>query len=69
MNALKSPNYRVIAAGDSYNSTAMLAAVDAGYFIHAPAAIAAQFPQFSVCGSLDHLRAAIDGAATALAAA
>jgi len=47
----------------------MLAAADAGFFIHAPAAIAAQFPQFSVCGSLGDLRAAIDGTATALGAA
>ena len=69
VNALKGLNYRVIAAGDSYNDTGMLAAADAGFFIHAPEAIAAQFPQFKGHGSLGELRASIDAAATALASA
>ena len=34
VNALKSLNYRVIAAGDSFNDTGMLEAADAGLFIH-----------------------------------
>lgn len=67
VNALKSLNYRVIAAGDSYNDTGMLGAADAGFFIHAPPAIAAQFPQFPVTGSYAELAAAIEGAAAALA--
>jgi phosphoserine/homoserine phosphotransferase len=63
VNALKSLNYRVIAAGDSYNDTGMLQAADAGLFIHAPAAISAQFPQFPVTHSYAELKAAIDQAA------
>ena len=65
VNALKSLNYRVMAAGDSYNDTGMLLAADAGFFIHAPPAIAAQFPQFPVTRSYAELTTAIDGAATA----
>lgn len=44
--ALKSLNYRVIAAGDSFNDTTMLMEAHAGIFFHAPAAIQKQFPQF-----------------------
>jgi phosphoserine/homoserine phosphotransferase len=60
VNALKSLNYRVMAAGDSYNDTGMLLAADAGFFIHAPPAIAAQFPQFPVTNSYAELTAAIE---------
>jgi phosphoserine/homoserine phosphotransferase len=66
VNALKSLNFRVIAAGDSYNDTGMLGAADAGFFIHPPAGIAAQFPQFPVTSSYAELKAAIDGAASRL---
>jgi len=65
VNALKRLNYRVIAAGDSYNDTGMLQAADAGFFIHPPASIVAQFPQFPVNHSYTELKAAIDGAAAA----
>jgi phosphoserine/homoserine phosphotransferase len=44
--AFKSLNYRVIAAGDSFNDTAMLAEADAGFLFHAPESIKQQFPQF-----------------------
>ncbi|MFN8897490.1 MAG: bifunctional phosphoserine phosphatase/homoserine phosphotransferase ThrH [Pseudomonadota bacterium] len=63
VRALKALQYRVIAAGDSFNDTGMLGAADAGFFIHPPAAIAARFPQYPVCSSYAELRAAIDGAA------
>ena len=63
VNALKSLNYRVMAAGDSYNDTGMLLAADAGFFIHAPPAIAAQFPQFPVTNSYAELTAAIEASA------
>lgn len=68
VNAFKSLNYQVMAAGDSYNDTAMLGAADAGFFFHPPAAIAAQFPQFPVTESYDALGAAIDAAAARLLA-
>ena len=63
VEALKSLNYRVLAAGDSYNDTGMLLAADAGFFIHAPPAIAAQFPQFQVTNSYADLKAAVQAAA------
>jgi len=66
VNALKSLNFQVIAAGDSYNDTAMLGAADAGFFMHAPEAIAAQFPQFPCLDSYAALTDAIDDAAARL---
>jgi phosphoserine/homoserine phosphotransferase len=66
VNALKDLNFSVIAAGDSYNDTGMLAAADAGFFLHAPAGIREQFPQFPATESYAELRAAIDGAAARL---
>ena len=44
--ALKLLNYRVIAVGDSFNDTAMLAEADVGFLFHAPENIRKQFPQF-----------------------
>ncbi len=69
VNALKGLNYQVIAAGDSYNDTGMLSAADAGFFIHPPESIVAQFPQYPVNRSYAELKASIDGAATRLLAA
>ena len=68
VNALKSLNYQVIAAGDSYNDTGMLMAADAGFFIHPPESIVAQFPQYAVNRSYAQLKASIDGAAQRLMA-
>jgi phosphoserine/homoserine phosphotransferase len=67
VNALKSLNFRVIAAGDSFNDTGMLGAADAGFFIHPPPAIAERFPQFPVCSSYAELQAAIQDASARLA--
>lgn len=67
VQALRGLNFTVIAAGDSYNDTAMLGAAHAGFFIHAPAAIAAKFPQFPVTESYDQLRAEIDQVSRRLA--
>ena len=44
--ALKRLNYHVIAAGDSFNDTAMLAEANMGFLFHAPDNIKKQFPQF-----------------------
>jgi phosphoserine/homoserine phosphotransferase len=46
----------------------MLAAADAGIFIHPPEGIAKQFPQFPVTRSYAELNAAIDSAALRLKA-
>jgi phosphoserine/homoserine phosphotransferase len=44
--ALKSLYYRVIATGDSYNDTTMLAEADAGILFHAPDNVIREFPQY-----------------------
>ena len=44
--ALQSLNYNVIAAGDSFNDTTMLAQANHGILFHAPENIVKQFPQF-----------------------
>jgi len=59
VHAFQGLKYRVIAAGDSYNDTAMLAAADAGIFFRPPPAIAAEFPQFRVTQTYAELEAAI----------
>jgi len=60
--ALRALNYRVVAAGDSYNDTAMLAAADAGFLFRAPESVRAEFPQFPAIDSYDDLRDCIVGA-------
>jgi phosphoserine/homoserine phosphotransferase len=52
-------NYRVIAAGDSYNDTTMLAEADAGFLFRAPDNVIAEFPQFRALTSYNDLLAAI----------
>lgn len=49
--ALKNLNYFVIAAGDSFNDTAMLIEANLGYLFHAPDNVKQQFPQFK---AVDH---------------
>ena len=66
VNALRGLNFQVIAAGDSYNDTGMLAAAHAGFFIHPPESIVKQFPQFPVTRNYSDLRLAIDDAAKRL---
>jgi phosphoserine/homoserine phosphotransferase len=46
--ALRLLRFKVLAAGDSYNDTSMLAEADAGIFFRPPESIAKQFPQFPV---------------------
>ena len=58
VNALHSLNYRVIAAGDSYNDTTMLSEADVGFLIHAPQNVIDEFPQFKPVANLDELKAA-----------
>ena len=66
VDALRGLNFQVIAAGDSYNDTGMLGAAHAGFFIHPPESIVAQFPQFPVTHSYAELTCAIDAAALRL---
>lgn len=55
--------FTVIAAGDSYNDTAMLMAAHAGILFHPPQKVIDEFPQFPVALNYAELRAAIDAAA------
>lgn len=55
-------NYQVVAAGDSYNDTAMLAEADAGILFRPPANVVAEFPQFSVTTDYEELHKAFLGA-------
>ena len=48
-------NYRVIAAGDSYNDTTMLSEADHGYLFRAPANVIEEFPQFPALEEYDEL--------------
>lgn len=59
---LKELNFRVVAAGDSYNDTAMLAEAHGGILFHPPENVIREFPQFPVTRSYDELRREIDRA-------
>jgi phosphoserine / homoserine phosphotransferase len=59
VEAFASLNYRVIAAGDSYNDTSMLCAADAGFLFHAPQNVRADFPQYPAVDDYDELLALI----------
>lgn len=55
VNAFRSLNYRVAAAGDSYNDTAMLAAADVGFLFRASASVIEAFPQYLALEHFDDL--------------
>jgi phosphoserine/homoserine phosphotransferase len=57
--ALKLLNYRVIAAGDSYNDTAMLTEAHVGILFRAPENVRREFPQFRAVDSYADLLALI----------
>ena len=58
VKALHSLNYRVLAAGDSYNDTTMLSEADVGFLIHAPQNVIEEFPQFQAVDTLEALKGA-----------
>src|SRR5690606_25600839 len=60
VEALRALAFRVIAVGDSYNDTAMLAAADAGILFRPPPNVVAEFPQFPALHEYAELRAAIE---------
>ena len=60
VDALRGLNFSVVAAGDSYNDTSMLAAAGQGIFFGAPDNVTAAFPQFPVTHDYQALAAAID---------
>ena len=66
VQAFRALNFRVIAAGDSYNDTSMLGAADRGILFRPPDNVIAEFPQFPLTTSYDELRAAFETAAESL---
>ena len=60
--ALRSLNYNVVAAGDSFNDTSMLAEANTGFLFHAPDNVKQQFPQFPAFDTYTDLMKAIKGA-------
>ncbi len=63
VEAFKALNFKVIAAGDSYNDTAMLGTAHAGILMHPPENVVREFPQYPVVRTYTDLRAEIDKAA------
>ncbi|MEO5335541.1 MAG: bifunctional phosphoserine phosphatase/homoserine phosphotransferase ThrH [Magnetospirillum sp. WYHS-4] len=59
-------NFLTIAAGDSYNDTAMLAEADFGILFHAPENVIREFPQFPAETTFPGLRGRIDATADRL---
>lgn len=60
--ALKLLNYNVVAAGDSFNDTTMLAEAHTGILFHAPDNIRRQFPQFPAVDRYEDLMRLIKAA-------
>ena len=54
--ALKSLNFRIIAMGDSYNDTTMLAEAEEGILFRPPENVIAEFPQYPVMTAYAALR-------------
>ena len=62
VRALRQIAFKVIAAGDSYNDTAMLGEANAGILFRPPQNVVDEFPQYPVVRDYPGLRAAIDDA-------
>jgi phosphoserine / homoserine phosphotransferase len=56
VKAFKSLQYKVFAAGDSFNDVTMLEEADHGFFYQAPENVCAQFPQFEKTTTYEELQ-------------
>lgn len=56
VGALKALNFFTMAAGDSYNDTAMLGEADAGFFFRPPDHLPKEFPGFPVTQNYEELQ-------------
>jgi phosphoserine/homoserine phosphotransferase len=61
VEALRALQFRVIAMGDSYNDTTMLAAADHGILFSPPPNVAAEFPNFPALYEYQALRKHLEG--------
>jgi phosphoserine / homoserine phosphotransferase len=66
VKALHQLNYRVAAAGDSYNDIGMLTEADIGILFCPPESVTREFPQFRITRNYNELRAALEEARRAL---
>ena len=66
VKSLRGLNFPVVAAGDSYNDTAMLGEADAGILFRPPDNVIKEFPQFPVTTTYDELKAQFSAAAQRL---
>ena len=62
VKALKALNFKVMAAGDSYNDTAMLGEAHAGILFRPPENVIREFPQYPVVMNYAELDAEIEAA-------
>jgi phosphoserine/homoserine phosphotransferase len=60
VRAFKSLEYRVLAAGDSYNDVSMLEEADAGFFFMAPDNVRADYPQYPFAQSYSQLQGLLE---------
>lgn len=58
VRAFRSLNFKVIAAGDSYNDTAMLGEAHAGILFRPPENVVREFPQFPVTRDYEEMKVA-----------
>lgn len=56
VRSLQSLNFRVVAAGDSFNDIGMLQQADKGIFFNAPTSISARFPMIETVSDYDGLK-------------
>ena len=59
VRAFRALNYRVLAAGDSFNDVSMLDEADVGIFFNAPLAVRTQHPRFAAVDNYTELQAAL----------
>jgi len=62
VRAFQGLNYRVLAAGDSYNDISMLEEADAGFFYRAPDNVRAEYPQYPHADDYQALKGLLEGA-------
>jgi phosphoserine/homoserine phosphotransferase len=62
VKALHKLNFKIIAAGDSYNDTSMLNEADRGILFRPPDSVAREFSQYPVTHDYEQLRAAFENA-------
>ena len=63
VRAFKSLEYRVFAAGDSFNDVSMLEEADVGFFFQAPPNVCEAYPQYTRAADYGELQALLAEAA------